>query len=282
MIALAVWYRRLECSVLEAALKFHEPSVAGSGFRVHHLGFSAHERRQVSASAAKLCVVLRGSLDTYIGGVAKPADVLFHPANRPIRVKTGKAGASTLSLDLDQAGADRFVEAGLDLNDARLVHCPSALLIAHRMREELVRRDRWTPVVLEGYVLQLMVAAFRRGEKLAQIPAWLRRVQERLVTDCVSRRHLADYAQEAGVHPMHLARAFRQYVGMSVGEQIRTERVKRAAALLTATNQSLADVATCVGFCDQGHLARQFKRVLGVSPSAYRRTYRDQKDARRE
>src|SRR5262249_40473660 len=219
---------------------------------------------RLRARATKVCVVLRGSLDTCIGGVARRADVLLHPANRPINVVTGKAGASTLSVDIDGAGADRFAEVGLSLNDARSVHCPEALLLAFRMRGELGRRDRWTPLVLEAFTLQLMVLAFRRDDGLARAPEWLRRVEERIAVDDVGPSRLSDYAREAGVHPRHLARAFRQHTGFSVGERVRRERVARAAALLANSQHSLSEIATLVGFCDQPHLTRTFKSVFGM------------------
>jgi AraC family transcriptional regulator len=48
-------------------------------------------------------------------------------------------------------------------------------------------------------------------------------------------------------------------------------RVERAARLLRDTAMPLADVAAACGFCDQSHLARSFRHVLGCTPSDYRR-----------
>ena len=46
-------------------------------------------------------------------------------------------------------------------------------------------------------------------------------------------------------------------------------RVDRARQLLLRSPVSLSAVAHEVGFCDQSHLARHFKRVLGVTPAAF-------------
>ncbi|MBK5187388.1 MAG: AraC family transcriptional regulator [Gemmatimonadaceae bacterium] len=35
----------------------------------------------------------------------------------------------------------------------------------------------------------------------------------------------------------------------------------------------MSDVAFATGFSDQSHLTRQFKRVLGVTPGSYARSY---------
>lgn len=47
-------------------------------------------------------------------------------------------------------------------------------------------------------------------------------------------------------------------------------RIERAKELLSATDLPIAEVTPACGFCDQSHLARWFKRVVGVTPAAYR------------
>jgi transcriptional regulator GlxA family with amidase domain len=51
------------------------------------------------------------------------------------------------------------------------------------------------------------------------------------------------------------------------------QRVERAKTLLRTTQMSLAEVAVHCGFCDQSHLSRCFREVLGASPGAWRRHY---------
>ena len=93
------------------------------------------------------------------------------------------------------------------------------------------------------------------------------------------RRHyaqevtLAEMANAAGVSPFHLARVFKKALGMSPHQYLIEVRVHSAHALLAAGTQhpSLAEVATAVGFADQSHLTRQFKRILGTTPKKARR-----------
>ena len=61
-------------------------------------------------------------------------------------------------------------------------------------------------------------------------------------------------------------------MGMSPHQYLVNVRVNSARALLTsgAGRRSLADVAAAVGFADQSHLTRQFKRVLGLTPKQAR------------
>jgi AraC-like DNA-binding protein len=80
---------------------------------------------------------------------------------------------------------------------------------------------------------------------------------------------LADIGEAARLSPFHLTRVFKKAMGMSPHQYLVQVRVNSARALLTsgAGRQSLAEVAAAVGFADQSHLARQFKRVFGLSPS---------------
>ena len=48
-------------------------------------------------------------------------------------------------------------------------------------------------------------------------------------------------------------------------------RVERAMDLLSQSSASLANVAASVGFADQAHLTRVFRRVVGTTPGAWRK-----------
>ena len=71
-----------------------------------------------------------------------------------------------------------------------------------------------------------------------------------------------------------MVRAFRAAVGMPPYAWLAQYRVARARALLEAGLRP-AEAATRVGFADQAHLTRWFRRVLGVTPGAYRNSVQD-------
>jgi AraC family transcriptional regulator len=80
---------------------------------------------------------------------------------------------------------------------------------------------------------------------------------------------LKDIAQAASLSRFHLARLFKHVVGVPPHQYLIQMRVQSAHSLLSAGagKRSLAEVALAVGFSDQSHLTRHFKRVLGVTPS---------------
>jgi AraC-like DNA-binding protein len=79
---------------------------------------------------------------------------------------------------------------------------------------------------------------------------------------------LAELAAAVGVRPFALLRAFRTATGLPPHAYLNQVRVRRARELL-AGGERPAAVAAGVGFADQAHLTRHFKRILGVPPGAY-------------
>lgn len=83
--------------------------------------------------------------------------------------------------------------------------------------------------------------------------------------DNVTLRDLAGYA---GLTPSHLCRVFRQATGMTPHTYQLQIRVRRAKTLLLA-GHPIAQAAAEVGFWDQAHLTRHFKRTVGITPARY-------------
>lgn len=81
---------------------------------------------------------------------------------------------------------------------------------------------------------------------------------------------LAELAAEVGTGQFALLRAFRARHGLPPHAYLNQLRVRRACALLDL-GTPVARTAVEVGFTDQSHLARHFRRIVGVSPGHYRR-----------
>src|SRR5512132_3106904 len=79
-----------------------------------------------------------------------------------------------------------------------------------------------------------------------------------------------DLARAAGLSRAHFSREFRRAFGESPHAYLLTRRLERAAALLRNTDRSVAEICMAVGLQSVGSFTTSFKRVYGVSPTAYR------------
>lgn len=143
-----------------------------------------------------------------------------------------------------------------------------------RLAGELRASDAAAPLAAEGIALGLLAACDREqlgAERRPKRPTpWLRAAEELLHAQPGDRRSLGELAEAVGVHPAHLARAFRARHGVSVGEYGRRVRLEWAAAEVARGETPLAAIAAQAGFADQSHFTRVFRRHVGTTPARYR------------
>ncbi|MFH9941207.1 helix-turn-helix domain-containing protein [Streptomyces murinus] len=101
-----------------------------------------------------------------------------------------------------------------------------------------------------------------------------RTVRDRLADELTAPPTLASLAADLGLSRYQLLRAFRTATGIPPYAWLAQYRVGRARVLLEAGLRP-AEVAGLVGFADQAHLTRWFRRVLGVTPAVYRNSVQD-------
>jgi AraC family transcriptional regulator len=97
----------------------------------------------------------------------------------------------------------------------------------------------------------------------------------RSVTDYVEENlakglTLEEISAVAHMSPFHFSRLFKASTGLSPHRYVVVRRVERAKELLAKTALPLHEVARLAGFTDQSHLAKHFRRHLGVTPSRFR------------
>ena len=82
-----------------------------------------------------------------------------------------------------------------------------------------------------------------------------------------------DLAAAAGLSKAHFSREFRRTFGESPYVYMLTRRLERAAALLRDTDHSVAEVCLEVGLQGVGSFTTSFKRMYGMTPTAYRESF---------
>jgi AraC family transcriptional regulator len=114
---------------------------------------------------------------------------------------------------------------------------------SHFLNFALTRRERAGPVWLEAAVRRL-----QRGPPPTAL----------------------ELARQFGLHPTWLAQAYRASMGEGLRQTLQRRRVEYATMLLRGTELAAVDVAMEAGFCDQSHMSRAFRKLLGRTPAQVR------------
>ena len=221
---------------------------------------------------AGIAFVVSGSVRDVAGRAARqcgPDTLLIRPPREQHEDAYGERGARSLLIEIKPS---RFSDLGAMFEKSDCVHGGMASVRLRRVFDELRRNDAYSPLSIEGLLLETIADLARVRTPVAgpRVPPWLAEAREYVRAHCGDSITLADVAARFEVHPMHLARSFRASFGASVGEIIRRARVERAAEAIATTSKRLSDIAADCGFADQSHLTREFRRHNGTTPAAYR------------
>lgn len=105
-------------------------------------------------------------------------------------------------------------------------------------------------------------------------PGSIRRVRDYIDSHLTENIRIDTLATSVGLSVYHFARVFKQSIGMPPHEFILRRRVERADQMLHRTELPLSEIAAAVGFSDQSHFARHFRRQTGMTPGAARWSHR--------
>jgi AraC family transcriptional regulator len=153
-----------------------------------------------------------------------------------------------LAITITTALRDGTVEDGLYVDT-----------LAHMIAVHLARQHSTRSRAVQGPAAKIV-----SGPKMRRLIEF---VEENLDRDL----SLEAMAEEVGISPLYLPRAFKGAVGKSPHQYVLVRRIERARELLRDTDLPIVEVALSSGFSSQSHLSNWFVRMVGVSPAAYRR-----------
>lgn len=237
----------------------------------HHLPAHEHER-------AFFYLVLDGvSIDESRARAltCTPGMLVYHPPGDRHSNRWERNGGRCLHFEIPTERLEVVGRHVPPLQEVRHFTGGMSVWLASRLHDEFRRPDAASPLAIEGLLLELIAVLSREEQSTSgrRVPNWLRSAKDRLLEECTVDVAIGDLAAEAGVHPTHFARAFRKAYGYTVGEFVRKARVERACSRLAGGATSLTRVAHEMGFCDQSHFTKAFKRVLGMTPSQFRERF---------
>jgi AraC family transcriptional regulator len=210
--------------------------------------------------------------------------ISFCPSHQPfsgwLKVQKG-AFANGLFLALNPAFMSRTA-VGLELDSDRIELVeqhqstdPALRHIAMALRAGIQTGDALDHMYVEALSTALAVHLLRKYSAAGPVPKRtygrlpreklvraVEYIQDQLETDLT----VSGIAQAVYMSPYHFARLFKESTGQSPHQYVVEARVKKARDLLTTGKLTISEVAYHLGFADQSHLTRHFKRVFGLPP----------------
>jgi AraC family transcriptional regulator len=190
----------------------------------------------------------------------------FHPAGAAHADRIGRRGLTTVVVEFEgdwlarALGSRPLPDRSVYWLDGEVT--AGAARLARRCLEPAGASASAAAAV--GFLAQALAAPAPRSA-----PSWLRRLDE------LGERHPevepTALGRRLGLSEGWLARAYRAHRGESLSQRRRRRRVETAVNLLAAGALPLAEVALDAGFCDQSHMNRAFRMLLGATPAEVRR-----------
>jgi AraC-like DNA-binding protein len=119
----------------------------------------------------------------------------------------------------------------------------------------------------------------RRASTRAEITRRLNCARDFIHAEAHRRLALADIADVACLSPHHFHRLFKTAFRASPAVYVTELRLERAARRIATTEAPITDVCLSTGFEGLGSFSTRFRRLFGVSPSAWRKIARLEKSA---
>lgn len=154
---------------------------------------------------------------------------------------------------------------------------PEAAHYAKSVWGALETPDALTQIQVEGLVDALigrLLVRYNRGCLRASAPSEriaLDRLDAFVRAHVADRLAVADLALAAGVEATAFGRVFKAQTGCTPYQYVQAIRMAMACESLRRRTTRLADLAQELGFADQSHLTRTFRRHVGMTPAQYRK-----------
>ncbi len=134
--------------------------------------------------------------------------------------------------------------------------------------------NRYCPIMAQLFLIFTFLLDHAPAESRAEaVPKEMYLLKALDFIDIYYRDNISveDIAANAGINRKALYGVFKQLTGMSTKDYLISFRMSKAHELLKSTGLPVEAIAASVGYHDQFHFSKEFKKVVGQSPSEYRK-----------
>lgn len=181
---------------------------------------------------------------------------------------------------LNEIGSALYQQEFIELFPQSLPHDPVIFQIAIALQDVLVTQSAgsklYADTLATALATHLVYKYSSRGPRPHKTVGQLSSRQLKQVTDYINENldqdlSLAELSNIVRLSPSHFARSFKRSTGIAPHQYHIRCRIKRTKSLLLTGKFTLAEISQLVGFSSQSHLNYHFKRLVGLTPTAFLR-----------
>lgn len=137
--------------------------------------------------------------------------------------------------------------------------------------------DGLTQIQVEGLVDALigrLLVRYAGGDPRSPVKSEdidLRHLEAFIRANMASHLTVAALAQVVRIEPAKFGRAFKAQTGMTPYQYVQTVRIAMACGALKSKRLAISELAFQLGFSDQSHLTRVFRKHMGMTPAQYQK-----------
>ena len=165
--------------------------------------------------------------------------------------------------------------SGLYHPDSKIAGQVRTLLSA--LLNEEASEDIFSEEARKALLNSLLITVLRSVEvaKKPEMKSRISKVIEYIESNYTSDIKLKDLATEFYTSEYYLCREFKKYTNKTIVQYINAIRIMHSQVLIMETNKSLTEIASLTGFSSLTHFNRTFSGIIGMSPSAFRKNFKE-------
>lgn len=147
------------------------------------------------------------------------------------------------------------------------------------MISEHIEKEKYSHKILENMLMMFFGYLLRRHENNVEIPQYVKNGSEKIIEilnyiqDNYKEITLENIAEKFNFSLAYVSRMIKKCTGETFTEIVQRIKMNKACTILVTTSCSINDICYMIGYANQEHFIRIFKKCFGMSPTQYRKEY---------